>query len=135
MTLTVQKEVAERIVAGPGGKDFGVLSIMIQYYAVPTLQFVIHREAFRPVPKVDSAVVHMKILEKPSVDVGDERLFFKLVKTAFSQRRKMLSNSLKNIRSDIKELLTEAGIDPQRRPETLSIEEFARLSDLFEKGA
>jgi len=132
MTLTVQKEVAERIVAGPGGKDYGVLSIMIQYYAVPALQFVIPREAFRPVPKVDSAVVHMKILEKPSVDVGDERLFFKLVKTAFSQRRKMLSNSLKNIRSDIKELLTEAGIDHQRRPETLSIEEFARLSDLFE---
>jgi len=133
MTLTVQKEVAERIVAGPGGKDYGVLSIMIQYYAVPTLQFVIPREAFRPVPKVDSAVVHIKILEKPSVDVGDERLFFKLVKTAFSQRRKMLSNSLKNIRSDIKEWLTEAGIDPQRRPETLSIEEFARLSDMHDK--
>jgi 16S rRNA (adenine1518-N6/adenine1519-N6)-dimethyltransferase len=77
----------------------------------------------------------MKILEKPSVDVGDERLFFKLVKTAFSQRRKMLSNSLKNIRSDIKELLTEAGIDPQRRPETLSIEEFARLANMYDKGA
>jgi 16S rRNA (adenine1518-N6/adenine1519-N6)-dimethyltransferase len=133
MTLTIQKEVAERIVATPGGKDYGVLSIMVQYYAVPTLQFIIPKEAFRPVPKVDSAVVHMKILEKPSVDVGDERLFFKLVKTAFSQRRKMLSNSLKNIRSDIKDWLTELGIDPQRRPETLSIEEFARLSFMYDR--
>ena len=135
MTLTIQKEVAERIVATPGGKDYGVLSIMVQYYAVPTFQFIIPKEAFRPVPKVDSAVIRMQILERPSVNVGDEKLFFKLVRTAFSQRRKMLANSLKNIRSDIKEWLTEAGIDPQRRPETLGIKEFARLSNMHDKGA
>ncbi len=133
MTLTIQKEVAERIVARPGGKDYGVLSIMIQYYASPELRFIIPKEAFRPVPKVDSAVVHMKILEHPSVTVKDEKMLFRLVKTAFSQRRKTLSNSLKSFGADIKAVMLSAGIDPQRRPETLSIEEFARLSDALTK--
>lgn len=129
ITLTLQKEVAERVVATPGGKDYGVLSIMVQYYAKPALKFIIPKVAFRPVPRVDSAVLHIKILDKPSVIVKDEALFLRLIKTAFSQRRKMLSSSLKSIRSDIKERLTEAGIDPDRRPETLSIEEFVRLAD------
>ncbi|MFZ6017451.1 MAG: 16S rRNA (adenine(1518)-N(6)/adenine(1519)-N(6))-dimethyltransferase RsmA [Nitrospirota bacterium] len=133
MTLTVQKEVAERIVASPGGKDYGVLSIMVQYYAMPRLKFMIPKGAFRPVPRVDSAVLHIKILDKPSVIVKDEALFLRLIKTAFSQRRKMLPNSLKSIRSDIKEKLVEAGIDSNRRPETLSIEEFARLSNILIK--
>jgi len=133
MTLTIQREVAERIVARPGGKDYGVLSIMIQYYASPELRFIIPKEAFRPVPKVDSAVVHMKILEHPSVAVKDEKMLFRLVKTAFSQRRKTLSNSLKSLGGDMKEVMLSAGIDPQRRPETLSIEEFARLSDALTK--
>jgi 16S rRNA (adenine1518-N6/adenine1519-N6)-dimethyltransferase len=129
MTLTIQKEVAERIAAAPGGKDYGVLSIMVQYFADPELKFIIPREAFRPAPKVDSAVVHMKILSNPRVQVRDEKIFFRVIKTAFSQRRKTLSNSLKGVRGDIKGVLTGSGIDPQRRPETLSIEEFARLSD------
>ncbi len=131
MTLTVQKEVAERIVAKPGRKDYGVLSIMVQYYAVPNLQFIIPKEAFRPIPKVDSALVHIKILEKPSVFVSNEDLFFRIVKTAFSQRRKMLSNSLKNLCSDVNKWLNNAGIDPHRRPETLSIEELAKLANLL----
>ena len=130
ITLTVQKEIAERIVAGPGGKDYGVLSIMVQYYSEPSLKFMIPKEAFRPVPKVDSAVVHIRILKEPSVYVKDQEFFFKVVKTAFSQRRKMISNSLKSIRLDVTEWLDKAGIDPQRRPETLSIEEFARLADM-----
>ena len=129
MTLTIQKEVAERIVAQPGGKDYGVLTIMIQYFAQAELMFIIPKEAFRPVPKVDSAVVHMNILERPRVLVRDEKIFFRLVRTAFSQRRKTLSNSLKSISGDIKGVLLRAGIDPHRRPETLSIEEFASLSD------
>ncbi len=132
MTLTVQKEVAERIVATPGGKDYGVLSIMVQYYAKPSLKFIIPKEAFRPVPKVDSAVIHIKILARPSVDVENDKHFFRTVKTAFSQRRKMLSNSLKSIRGDVKEWLDKAGIDPNRRPETLSIEEFARLANTYD---
>ena len=134
MTLTIQKEVAERIVAAPGGKDYGVLSVMIQYYAEPRLKFIIPKGAFRPVPKVCSAVVHFKILERPPVSVKDEEYFFRVVKTAFSQRRKMLSNSLKSLSIDIidiKDKLTEAGIDSSRRPETLCIEEFARLSNVL----
>ena len=132
MTLTVQKEVAERIVAVPGGKDYGVLSIMVQYYANPRLKFTIPKEAFRPAPKVDSAVIHIKILEKPSVDVADKDFFSRIVKTAFSQRRKMLSNSLKSMRQDVKAWLSKSGIDPDRRPETLSIEEFAKLANTFD---
>jgi 16S rRNA (adenine1518-N6/adenine1519-N6)-dimethyltransferase len=131
MTLTVQKEVAERIVAKPGGKDYGVLSIMVQYDAKPDLKFIIPKEAFRPMPKVDSAVLHIKILERPSVDVEDKEIFSRIVRTAFSQRRKILSNSLKNICGDVKEWLAAAGIDSNRRPETLSIEEFAMLANMY----
>lgn len=131
MTLTVQKEVAQRITASPGGKDYGVLSIMVQYYAEPTLKFIIPKGAFRPVPKVDSAVISVKILEKPSVEIKNEEFFFKIVKTSFSQRRKMLSNSLKSISVDIREWLAKAGIDSQRRPQTLSINEFARLANII----
>lgn len=133
MTLTIQKEVAERIVAQPGCRDYGVLTIMIQYFARPELEFIIPKEAFRPAPKVDSAVVHMKILDQPAVIVKDEKLFFRLVKTAFSQRRKTLSNSLKNFDADIKQIMISAGTDPQRRPETLSLTEFARLADALTK--
>lgn len=131
MTLTVQREVAERIVAPPGGKDYGVLSIMVQYLAHVELKFVIPREAFRPVPKVDSALLHMKILDKPSVSVRDEKTFYRVVKTSFSQRRKTLANSLKGFGDEIRAKLIACGIDPGRRPETLSIEEFARLSDFL----
>lgn len=130
MTLTIQKEVAERIVAGPGTKAYGVLSIMVQFRTEPDLKFIIPKEAFRPVPKVDSAVIHMKMRKGPAVSVTDEALFTRVVKTAFSQRRKTLSNSLKAFR-DIKDILIQAGIDPQRRPETLSLEEFAKLSDIL----
>jgi 16S rRNA (adenine1518-N6/adenine1519-N6)-dimethyltransferase len=133
MTLAVQKEVAERIAAKPGTKAYGVLSLVVQYYAEPNLKFPIPKEAFRPMPKVDSAIVHIRVLDKPSVDVRNEKLFFRIIKTAFSQRRKMLSNSLKSVREDVKEWLTRAGIDPQRRPETLSIQEFALLVNIYDE--
>ncbi len=129
MTLMVQREVAQRIVGAPGTKEYGVLSIMVQYYGKPTLEFIVPKGAFRPAPKVDSAVLHIELYKEASVSVKDEKLFFRVVKTAFSQRRKMLLNSLKSITTDIREKLILAGIDPTRRPETLSIEEFARLSD------
>ncbi len=132
MTLTIQKEVAERIVAGPGTKAYGVLSLMVQYRAEPELKFIIPKEAFRPAPKVDSAVVHMKLREKPAVAVQDEVFFARVIKTAFSQRRKTLSNSLK-VFNNIGAALKQAGIDPKRRPETLSLEEFGRLSDSLTK--
>lgn len=141
MTLTIQKEVAQRIVAKPdsgvprlshtawGRKDYGVLSIAVQYYGKPELKFIIPKGAFRPVPKVDSAVIHIEIFDKPKIIMTDEKLFFRIVKTAFAQRRKTLSNSLKPISRNIKEILIDAEIDPNRRAETLSIEEFARLAD------
>lgn len=130
MTLTIQKEVAERIVAGPGTKTYGVLSIMVQFRTEPDLKFIIPKEAFRPVPKVDSAVIHMKLRREPAVAVADEALFTRIVKTAFSQRRKTLSNSLKAF-GNIRDILMQAGIDPQRRPETLGLPEFALLSDIL----
>ncbi|MDA8214584.1 MAG: 16S rRNA (adenine(1518)-N(6)/adenine(1519)-N(6))-dimethyltransferase RsmA [Nitrospiraceae bacterium] len=134
MTLTIQKEVAQRIVGKPNTKDYGVLSIAVQYYGEPQLKFIIPKAAFRPVPKVDSAVIHIDILERPRVTVSDERLFFRIVRTAFSQRRKTLSNSLKSVSKDIKEILISAGIEPIRRAETLSIEEFATLADLIKNA-
>jgi 16S rRNA (adenine1518-N6/adenine1519-N6)-dimethyltransferase len=129
MTLTIQKEVAERIVAAPGGKDYGVLSIMVQYRAGAELKFVIPKEEFVPVPRVDSAVVHISVRKKPAITVIDEAVFFRVVKSSFSQRRKTLSNSLKGLRKDIREVLHHAQIDPARRPETLSLEEFGRIAD------
>lgn len=131
MTLTIQKEVAQRIVGKPNTKEYGVLSIAVQYHCRPTMEFIIPRGAFRPVPKVDSAVVHLEVFENPRVNVADEKLFFKIFRTAFSQRRKTLANALKPIYKEASSILTEAGIDPKRRAETLSIEEFAKLSEHF----
>lgn len=129
ITITVQKEIAERIVAGPGGKEYGRLSIMVQYFGKPEIKLMIPKEAFRPVPKVDSAVMHLDIYKSPAVAVKDEQFFFALVRTAFSHRRKTIHNALKGLCPDIKEKLLTTGIDPGRRPETLSPEEYARLSD------
>ncbi|MFA5353775.1 MAG: 16S rRNA (adenine(1518)-N(6)/adenine(1519)-N(6))-dimethyltransferase RsmA [Thermodesulfovibrionales bacterium] len=131
MTLTIQKEVAQRIVAKPGGKDYGSLSVAIQYYGEARLAFTVPRGAFRPVPKVDSAVLHVEILPSPRVTVLDEGTFFKVVRAAFSQRRKTLANSLKAVLGDMRDILIRAEIDPVRRAETLSIGEFGRLSDIL----
>ncbi|HMK43959.1 MAG TPA: 16S rRNA (adenine(1518)-N(6)/adenine(1519)-N(6))-dimethyltransferase RsmA [Dissulfurispiraceae bacterium] len=131
MTLTIQKEVAERIVAPPGGKDYGVLSLAVQYRAVPSLCFTVAREEFRPVPKVDSAVLRMDMRVKPPVEVSDEKMLFRVIKTAFAQRRKTLSNALKPLVPESRDILLKAGIDPQRRAETLSIEDFARIANLL----
>ena len=128
----VQKEVAERIVAEPGGKDYGVLSISLQYYADCAKVLDVPAEYFRPRPKVDSAVVHMQLKPSRILKPEEEPHFFAVVKAAFSQRRKTLHNSLAGFGNMTKEqadqALAVAGIDPQRRPETLSIEEFAALS-------
>ncbi len=132
-TLTVQKEVAERIIALPGRKDYGVLSLMVQYYTEPEIVFNIPRKAFVPPPKVDSSVIHLRRREHPPVSVANEQMLFKVIKTAFSKRRKTLANSLKPLRRDIKELLVSCGIDPVRRPETLSMDEFAKIANLLSK--
>lgn len=128
MTLTIQKEVAQRIVANPGTKDYGVLSLAVQYHADPEIKFIIPAGAFRPVPKVDSAVIHIHIRKTPKVIVADEALLFKIIRAGFSQRRKTLSNALKPLMPDIKDVLIDTGIDPGRRGETLSMDEFAILT-------
>jgi len=129
MTLTVQKEVARRITAPPGGKDYGVLSLSIQYRGRAEMKFIVPAGAFSPKPKVDSACVHIDVYRTPPVDVTDEALFMKVIRTAFSQRRKTLTNSLKTVSPDIRATLEHAGIDASERPERLSMEDFARLAN------
>lgn len=128
MTLLMQKEVAKRIVAVPGSKEYGVLSISTQLYTRPELKFRVSGKAFSPPPDVDSAVVHFEVCPSSRFAINDEGLFLKIVKTAFSQRRKTILNSLKKL-PGIKEALHDAGIDPGLRPETLSIEEFGKLTN------
>lgn len=128
MTILMQREVAERIVAKPGGKDYGVLSVSVQYYGRPELKFIVPRGAFRPVPKVDSALLHVEVSAEPCISVADEEMFFRVVRTAFGQRRKTLENSLRPLAPDIGDKLRSLNIDPKRRPETMSIEEFAAVA-------
>jgi 16S rRNA (adenine1518-N6/adenine1519-N6)-dimethyltransferase len=134
MTLTIQKEVAERIVAKPDTKDYGVLTLSVQYYTEPEIKFIIPKGAFRPIPKVDSAVIRMEMLKEPRVKVSDQKLFFRIIKAGFAQRRKTLANALKPIAGDVKEILIKAGIEPLRRAETLTIEEFAGLTDVIKEA-
>lgn len=128
MTLLLQKEVAQRIVASPGGRDYGVLSITVQLYTKPTLKFLVPKGAFSPPPAIDSAVVHFEVYPRPLYKMENEAFFLKVVKTAFLQRRKTILNSLKSLKG-IKEALLEAGIDSKLRPEVLSIEDFIRLAE------
>ena len=137
LVAMVQKEVAERMAAQPGGKDYGALSVAIQYYTEPEIAFIVPPTSFIPAPAVDSAVIVCKRREKPPVEVCDEALFFRVVKAAFSLRRKMLSNSLKNmgIKSEqVAKWLGLAGVDGKRRAETLSLEDFAKLTNSFNEA-
>lgn len=129
MTLTIQKEVADRIAAKPGTKDYGALTLAILYRAETKKVLDIPRGAFRPAPKVDSACVQIKILDKPRVDTGDPVFLFELIKTAFSKRRKTITNGIKGLCPEPLKALEDAGIDHMRRPETLTLEEFAKLAD------
>ena len=132
LVVMVQKEVAERMTAPPGGREYGAISVAMQYYTEPKIAFIVKAGSFLPAPKVDSAVLVCKKRSTPPVDVPDEKLFFKVVAAAFSVRRKMLTNSLKNMGGLTGELvkawLDRAGIDGTRRAETLSLEEFASLA-------
>jgi len=136
MVLMLQKEVAERITAPPGGKEYGYLSVMVQLYADADVLFKVPPDAFRPVPKVDSAVVSLKMYDKPAVTCRDYAFFERVVSAAFSKRRKTLRNSLKGVlpvTDDSIGRMNECGIDPIRRAETLSVAEFGALTDfLFE---
>ncbi len=136
MVVMMQKEVADRITAVPGTKAYGSLSIAVQYYMNAELAFIVPKTAFVPQPNVDSAIIKLQKRDKPIVEVMDEDFFFKLTRSAFTQRRKTLWNNLISYfgkDDDTKEWLVksleECEIDPKRRGETLSITEFGELSN------
>lgn len=135
VTVMVQKEVAERICAVPGTSDYSAFSIYVQYRAKAEILFDVPADCFVPQPKVDSAVIRLTPLEKPAVEVSDEKLFFAIVRAAFNQRRKTLSNAAvaafngKLDKSDVSALLESIGLDPRVRGERLSLEEYAKLTD------
>jgi 16S rRNA (adenine1518-N6/adenine1519-N6)-dimethyltransferase len=131
-TLMLQREVALRVAARPGSGDYGPLSIMATVYAGVERRFDLPPGAFRPPPKVHSSVIRLKF-RPPSVDIGDPSHFERIVRTMFQQRRKTLSNSLKPALApdaDAAMLLTSAGIDPRRRPETLTLAEISAIAAL-----
>ncbi|ERN53518.1 16S rRNA (adenine(1518)-N(6)/adenine(1519)-N(6))-dimethyltransferase RsmA [Alkalihalophilus marmarensis] len=139
IVVMIQAEVAERIAAKPGTKDYGSLSIAAQYYAEAEKVLTVPASVFVPQPRVDSAVLRLTIREKPAVEVIDEQYFFKVFHASFANRRKTILNNLvhnlasKSQKAEIEQALAEADIDPKRRGETLSIEEFAKLSDRLYK--
>lgn len=132
--LTVQWEVAERLAAKPGGKDWGSLSVFLQYHAEVRTVRKIGRSSFSPAPNVDSAVIHVHFPEKPKIQAGDEAFFFAIVRRAFQKRRKTLLNALASeedprlAKKSLEAALSRTGIDPARRPETLSVAEWAKLA-------
>ncbi|WP_139492603.1 16S rRNA (adenine(1518)-N(6)/adenine(1519)-N(6))-dimethyltransferase RsmA [Brevibacillus dissolubilis] len=135
IVVMIQKEVADRIAAKPGSKDYGSLSVAAQFYAETEIAMIVPATVFVPKPNVDSAVIKLTIRKKPPVEVADEDLFFRVLRAAFGQRRKTLLNNLVTnfFGKDQKEKalisLEKAGIDPSRRGETLTIEEFGRLAN------
>ena len=134
LTLMLQKEVAERIAADPGGKEYGFLSVLVQYAAVPRLEFSVPAGAFTPQPKVDSTVLTLTMRDRPVTVVNDEALFQRVIKAAFSQRRKTLRNSLGQLGypGEVMNAVKErTGIDLGRRAETLSVSEFCRLANFL----
>lgn len=139
MVFMVQKEVAQRMVAKPGGKDYGALSVAVQYYAQPEKVFDVPPHCFIPQPEVDSTIIKLKRNTTPPVVLKNKDLFFKVVKASFGQRRKTLLNALSNFggfnksKEEIRNILNAVNIDENLRGETLSIEQFAALSNEFAK--
>jgi 16S rRNA (adenine1518-N6/adenine1519-N6)-dimethyltransferase len=138
IVVMVQKEIAERMAAPPGGKDYGSLSVAVQYYCETSLVCHVPPGAFLPPPNVESAVVKLEVRREPAVRVEDEKLFFRVVQAAFAQRRKTLANNMvqlvgKERKEEAADLMRGLGIDPGRRGETLSLEEFAALTDALDR--
>ena len=133
LTLMLQREVAERLVAPPGGKEYGSLSIFVQLFLDVSTRFFIKPTAFFPPPKIESAVVRLGWKEKPMIEKKDEEWFKRVVKACFGYRRKTLLNALKHselpLLEPMESRMEKIGIDPRRRPETLTIEEFIRLAE------
>lgn len=139
ITIMMQKEVADRIKAGPGGKDYGALTVAVDFYCTITHVADAPKEVFVPRPKVDSAVIRLDLRKECPVDLIDQKIFFETVKGGFGQRRKTLLNSLTGVRGlpkpEIADALDAAGIDPKRRAETLSLDEFAAVANEIARRA
>lgn len=139
ITVMVQKEVADRMQTGPGSKDYGALSLAVQYYAEPKIVANVPPNCFMPRPKVGSAVIRLTRHQNLPVTTLDEKLMFRLIRASFNQRRKTLSNSLKNSqelpysKEEVEAAITECGLPLNIRGEALTLEQFARLSDTFSK--
>jgi len=137
ITVMVQKEVADRMQTGPGSKDYGALSLAVQYYAEPKIVANVPPNCFMPRPKVGSAVIRLTRHQNPPVTTLDEKLMFRLIRASFNQRRKTLSNSLKNSqelpysKEEVEAAITECGLPLNIRGEALTLEQFARLADIF----
>ena len=134
ITVMVQKEVADRMISPPGSKDYGALSLAVQYYADPKIVEEVPRECFDPMPGVDSAVITLEKYETPPVEVFSRKLLFDVIRASFSQRRKTLVNGLSNSpaismsKDEIREVVESCGWDARIRGETLTLEEFAKLT-------
>ncbi len=139
ITIMMQKEVADRIKAGPGGKDYGALTVAVGFYCTITHVADAPKEVFVPRPKVDSTVIRLDLRKECPVDLIDQKIFFETVKGGFGQRRKTLLNSLTGVRGlpkpEIADALDAAGIDPKRRAETLSLDEFAAVANEIARRA
>jgi 16S rRNA (adenine1518-N6/adenine1519-N6)-dimethyltransferase len=132
LTLMLQQEVAERVASLPGGKEYGYLSVLVQLYTEPRIEFLVPPGAFSPKPEVNSAVITLTVRDRPAVAVSDEKYFVRVVKAAFSQRRKTLRNALKQLDVPAEKMATvlnKTGIDLNRRAETLTVKEFGLLAD------
>ena len=139
ITVMVQKEVADRMQVGPGTKDYGALSLAVQYYAAPEIVAIVPPNCFMPRPKVGSAVIRLTRHKEPPVQVEDEKLMFRIIRASFNQRRKTLANGLKNSgeltlsKEVIEESITELGVPVTIRGEALSLARFAELSNIILK--
>ena len=137
ITIMVQKEVADRMKTGPGSKDYGALSLAVQYYAKPEIVANVPPNCFMPRPKVGSAVIRLTRYEQPPVFVKDERLMFRIIRASFNQRRKTLVNGLKNsgelsfTKEEIETAIEKCGLSPSVRGEALTLEQFAALTNAF----
>lgn len=138
VTVMVQKEVADRMHAGPGTKDYGALSLAVQYYAEPYIAANVPPNCFMPRPKVGSAVIRLTKHKTPPVQVKNEKLLFQLIRASFNQRRKTLQNGIKNFsglnfsKEEVAEALEQMGVSPTIRGEALTLEQFAQLSNLLD---
>ena len=138
VTVMVQKEVADRMQAGPGAKDYGALSLAVQYYAEPYIAANVPPNCFMPRPKVGSAVIRLTKHKTPPVQVKNEKLLFQLIRASFNQRRKTLQNGIKNFsgfnfsKEEVAEALEQMGVSPTIRGEALTLEQFAQLSNLLD---